>query len=108
MYVRPDGRQRSSRNISIPQNYSGSAFTESENESQSVEYEAEKDSESEETEFPTAAQCALKEKKGLFSGLSSITDNDDLIIIGLILLLSQDSFADDIIPILIIMLFLRK
>ena len=111
MYVRPDGRRRSSRSISIPQNYSGNAFTEKEPILQASESEA---TEEAEEESPPAEEVSAtvheepSERKGFLSGLSGLSENDDLILMGLILLLSQDGFADDIIPILLIMLFFRK
>ena len=108
MYVRPDGRRRSSANISIPKNYSGNAFVESDepidaNIADSTDTIAE---ESSGTSDNTEVLAPVHDEKKSF--LSGFTDNDDLILLGLILLLSHDGLGDDLLPILLIILFFKK
>ena len=91
MYIRPSGR------VSVPRNYSGNLFSESPPD-ETTEVMTEEQIEEDAT--PVIAQ-----KKDIFSNLLG---NEDLIILGLILLLSQDGFGDDIIPILLIILFFKK
>ena len=95
MYIRPDGRRR----VSVPQNYSGSLFS----EDPPLESEAEETISEEPTD--TEALPVSNHKKDLFSGFF---ESEELIILGLILLLSQDGFGDDIIPILLIILLFKK
>ena len=100
MYVRPDSARR--RTV-IPENYGGVAFS----------------SEKEDTEFtppPTdlsdCSECCENagdtptQRKPLFPVRSSLFDLDgeDILLIGLIFLLSQSDMANDIIPLLIILL----
>ena len=94
MYIRPDGRRR----VSVPQNYSGSLFS----DNPSLESEAEEIISEELTEESIPVS---NHKKDLFSGF---LESEELIILGLILLLSQDGLGDDIIPILLIILFFKK
>jgi len=102
VYVRPDGRRRIPKDISIPQNYSGNAF----NEKEETALDNEEPAEEEPKEIPVIKEVSRSEEKRSF--LSAISNNDDLIILGLILLLSQDGFDDDILPLLLIILFFRK
>lgn len=95
MYIRPSGR------VSVPRNYSGNLFSDPPPEAEAEETAAEEiEEEKEEASLPVSLP-----KKDLFSNLFG---NEDLIILGLILLLSQDGFGDDIIPILLIILFFKK
>ena len=98
MYVRTDGRRNIPKNIDIPQNYSGNAFSEPPDEKVEVEIE--------ETE-PVSAEAlpVINRKKDFLSGFM---ENEDLMLLGLILLLSFDGFGDDIIPILLIILFFKR
>ena len=104
MYVRSDGRQRLSKDISIPQNYSGNAFI-PKDAPRSEPEEATVRPEIPEAEAVEVSGHITDEKKGFLSGLAG---NDDLLLLGLILLLSQDGFGDDILPIILIMLFFKK
>ena len=45
-----------------------------------------------------------KKRNGLFAGLSG----EDLLLLGIILLLSQEDAGDEILPILLMLLFFRK
>ena len=94
MYVRADGRKNLPKDIDIPKNYSGNAFSES---AEMVEEEAEPVV----AEPEPVAHC----KKDLLSGFM---ENEELMLLGLILLLSLDGFGDDIIPILLIILFFKR
>ena len=93
MYIRPERHK-----VSIPQNYSGNLFSEEPviEESEQAIGEAPLEPES------TAVSCQRKDP------FSSLFDSEELIILGLLLLLSQDGFGDDIIPILLIILLFRK
>ena len=109
MYARPDGRKAYPKSISVPQNYSGNAFTPKEpppNENDEVESEVE--TKSEPASEPAAAIRPLHEEKRTLFPFPGIGGNDDLLLLGLILLLSQDGFGDDILPILLLILFLKK
>ena len=86
MYVRPDSKHK----ISLPQNYSGNLFSE----------EPVQPAEPEEV-----APVVAYQKKDIFSG---IFDNEELLLVGLLILLSFDGFGDDLIPILLIILFFKK
>ena len=104
MYVRSDGRQRLSKDISIPQNYSGNAFV-SKDTPKSEPEESATGVEAPEAETVEVSAHISDERKGFLSG---ITGNDDLLLLGLLLLLSQEGFGDDILPIILIMLFFKK
>ena len=98
MYVRADGRRNLPKDIEIPKNYSGNAFSESEEESL--------DEEVEEAEVvSTEAEPVMKIQKDFLSGFM---ENEELLLLGLILLLSLDGVGDDIIPILLIILFFKR
>ena len=106
MYVRSDGGKRIPKDISIPQNYSGNAFTEKE---PPAEEAIETDISVTEDTAPEADEEVFKpiheERKGILSGIAG---NEDFLLLGLILLLSQDGFDDDILPIILLILFLKK
>ena len=95
MYVRADGRKNIPRDIDIPKNYSGNAFSEKE---EAVELE---EAEPVVEQVEPVAHC----KKDFLSGFM---ENEELMLLGLILLLSLDGFGDDIIPILLIILFFKR
>ena len=86
MYVRPDSKHK----ISLPQNYSGNLFSEEPVQAEEPE------------EITPVVAC---QKKDIFSG---IFDNEELLLVGLLILLSFDGFGDDLIPILLIILFFKK
>ena len=88
MYITPERR----RPLAIPQNYSGNLFSE-------PEQEPVQESE------PEAAPVVACQKKDVFS---NSFDSEELLLLGLLILLSQDGFGDDIIPILLIILFFKK
>ena len=96
MYVRPNGGQR----VSLPQNYSGSLFSEVTSNDTKVEEVTEPSAPPESEHIAVSAP-----KKDLFS---SFLQNEELMILGLILLLSQDGFGDDVIPILLLILLFKK
>lgn len=87
MYVRPEAR----RNISIPDNYGGSAFDTREtpeiNEPEAEERISEGD----------------EKKSGLPFGIGS----EELLLLGIILILSQSDEGGDILPFLLMLLFFK-
>lgn len=102
MYIRSsNGRDRG---ISIPENYSGNAFSEVSN--------APEPTESEKTvlEVDITDDTAVKEKQndqGLLKKLLPINiGSEELIIIGIALLIFQSGDEDGIIPLLLAVLFL--
>ena len=107
MYVRSDGQRKLPKNISIPPNYSGNTFIskdppmENDNNSETEVISAEK------VEPETEAVCKMphEEKRGLLSGL---VENEDFLLLGLILLLSQSGFDDDILLSILFILFFKK
>lgn len=98
MYARQSEKNHLSREIAIPQNYRGTAFKES--EVIQVEEDA-KEEESTEAALPVRPD----ERKITRSFLSS---EEDIILLGLILLLAQEELSSEILPILIMILFLNK
>ena len=103
MYVRPDGRRRMPKDISIPQNYSGNAFNEK--EETSIDNDELSEEQNDAPVIKEVPSFCSEEKRGF---LSALGNNDDLIILGLILLLSQDGLGDDILPLLLIILFFKN
>ncbi len=99
MYVRTDGRRNIPKDIDIPKNYSGNAFSEADDAEEEVEIIEESEPVSVEVE------PVVHRKKDFLSGFM---ENEELMLLGLILLLSLDGFGDDIIPILLIILFFKK
>ncbi len=95
MYVRHEAPRR--RTV-VPENYGGVAFSEPRHE----EFVPPP------TELPCAqcTECTEHEKKPLFPIRSSLFDlgGEDLLLIGLIFLLAQSDMANDIVPLLIILL----
>ena len=89
MYIRQNDRRRS---ISIPHNYSGNAFSD---DSEQVE------------EVPIArheSESSKNEERRSFLPIS--IGHDELILIGILLLLFQGEVSDGIIPLLLAILFL--
>ena len=89
--------------MAIPQNYSGNLFSD-----QSIDEEIEKAAEEASVaESPTEPEAlpVAYQKKDLFG---SLFNSEELLILGLLLLLSMDGFGDDIIPILLIILLFKK
>ena len=93
MYVRPEGR----RNISIPDNYGGNAFGVPDRSS------IPEPSPTEEASEPTAAECEEEKKSSLPFGIGS----EELLLLGIILILSQSEDGGDILPFLLILLFFK-
>ena len=100
MYVRPEAR----KSINIPDNYGGSAFG---GRAQIPPPEPERvDALSNEPDLQPETVEAVKteEKKGsLFSGIGS----EELLLLGMILILSQSDEGGDILPFLLILLFFK-
>ncbi len=92
MYVRPDGRRQPKRDIFIPENYSGNAFNEPP-ETETIEEKPE----------ATEAKEVLAKPASFIDGISS----EDLLLLGVILLLSREEGAGEILPILLMLLFFR-
>lgn len=108
MYVRPDGGRKPPKDLSIPRNYSGNAFIPKAQHAEGLEEEISTDAlptEVTKSEAVETLSPIREEKKGFLSGL---LENDDFLLLGLILLLSQDGLDDDILPILLLILFLKK
>lgn len=104
MYVRPDGHRGMQRELSVPKNYSGNAFSESSSFRAPEKDEGDLTVESSVDEEVTVSEPS-EVKKGIFTGLA---DNDDLLLLGLILLLSRDGLGDDIVPLLLMLLLFKK
>ena len=62
------------------------------------------ESEATNTEVSEPAGAKPKRKGGLFDGIST----EDLLLLGVILLLSQEDEGNDVLPILLLLLFFRK
>ena len=102
MYARPTNRR--DRGISIPKNYSGNAFSEIGDEPQ--EYESE-ESVSENNSLETVSVEANPNGTRTIKNLLPINiGSEELIIIGIALLIFQSGGGDGIIPILLAVLFL--
>ena len=109
MYTRPDARRRDGRqDVFIPENYSGTAFNDPPegvfDEGGEKDMSIAEESEATNTEVSEPAGAKPKRKSGLFDGIST----EDLLLLGVILLLSQEDEGNDILPILLILLFFRK
>lgn len=87
MYVRPEGR----KSILIPDNYGGSAFNSREEMDIPVEQPE-----------PPERECEEKSPSLPF-GIGS----EELLLLGLLLLLSQSDEGGDLIPFLLILLFFK-
>ena len=96
MYTRPNDRRRQTH---IPENYNGMAFSEEENIFTPPPTDIDVCCEPDEREKEI--------KKSVFPIKSSILgfEGEDLLLIALIFLLSQSDMANDILPLLIILLF---
>ena len=108
MYVRSDGGRKLPKDISIPQNYSGNAFISKDPPQEETEEVLSTDTATPEASEPENVEALApirEEKKGFLSGFAG---NEDLLLLGLILLLSQEGFDDDILPIILLILFLKK
>lgn len=93
------------RGISIPQNYSGNAFSEIRESQYSTDDEyAENDGSAEIPESNEAETAGRVPKSLLPINISS----EELILIGLALLLFQSDIDDGIVPLLLAILFLGK
>jgi hypothetical protein len=91
LYVRPEGR----RSISIPDNYGGNAFGSTE------QIEIPEPTVTEEAE-ETSGECSEK-KSSLPFGIGS----EELLLLGIILILSQSDEGGDILPFLLMLLFFK-
>ena len=96
MYTRPNDRRRQTQ---IPENYGGTAFSEEENIFTPPP-----------TDIEPAVEVCTPEKEAKRSFLpirSSLLgfEGEDLLLIALIFLLAQSDMANDILPLLIILLF---
>lgn len=105
MYVRSDGDRRIPKDISIPKNYSGNAFTKKEPLAEEMIESDTSVTEDPAPETEAVFKSVREERKGFLSGIAG---NEDFLLLGLILLLSQDGFDDDILPIILLILFLKK
>lgn len=105
MYVRSDGGRKLPNDISIPKNYSGNAFTKKEPLTEKMTESDTSVTEVPEPETEAVFKSVREERRGILSGIAG---NEDFLLLGLILLLSQDGFDDDILPIILLILFLKK
>ncbi len=113
MYVKPP-RKQFQGGMYVPDNYHGTAFTESENEQPTQEQEA-KAQEAEQPSTLSDALPASKKEEGkslssLFSGFGGLR-SDDILLLALIVLLWRSVGEDehgtsDITPLLALLLFL--
>lgn len=97
MYARQDNRKR---HVTVPQNYSGNAFAEA----------AEEYTDDTAAELPSAVdEPEVEESPTVSAGKSFLPiniGNEELIILGILLLLFQSEKGDDMIPLLLALLFL--
>lgn len=107
MYIRSTAKRPHARELMIPENYGGNAFSSSQ---PFIKEEKQEDAAVEginevlvDADISDAGEP--DKKNGLWDFTSS---DDDIILIGLILLLAFDGLADDILPILIMILLLGK
>lgn len=105
MYVRSDGGRKLPNDIFIPKNYSGNAFTKKEPPAEEMIESDTSVTEAPKTESKDVFNPVCEERRGILSGIAG---NEDFLLLGLILLLSQDGFDDDILPIILLILFLKK
>ena len=100
LYVRPEGR----KSITIPDNYGGNAFSERARISPPEPVAIEPISDEPEAQPETVEVAKAEEKKrALFSGIGS----EELLLLGMILILSQSDEGSDILPFLLILLFFK-
>lgn len=102
MYVRQDNRRRS---FSIPQNYSGNAFIEAPvaDVSETMESTISQDP-CNDIEAVESHEAAPRTKSKGFLPIN--IGSEEMIILGLLLLLFQSEKGDDIIPLLLALLFI--
>ena len=98
LYTRPQNARQGSRSIAIPENYSGSAFV---NQAYARD-EPEECTEAEEKSV-IQADSAPSKKPSFLEGIGG----EEILILGLIFLLSQSDEGNDLLPILTILLFLK-
>ena len=93
LYFKPDTRKR----ITIPDNYGGSAFSERERIEELSPPEPDE---------PASLDCKLEEKvePSLLFGIGT----EELLLLGILLVLSQSDEGGDILPFLLILLFLKS
>jgi len=102
MYTRQGNR---SKNISIPQNYSGNAFRDHHSSELLPDHtDAPQDSEESDTSIQQTDGVLKANEQKNFLPIS--IGNEELIIIGIILLIFQSNKSSDALPILLALLFL--
>ena len=99
MYIRQNDRRRS---ISIPQNYSGNAFSDDSEQVEEVPKAAAGEVDSDIARHES--ESSKNEERRSFLPIS--IGHDELILIGILLLLFQGEVSDGIIPLLLAILFL--
>ena len=104
MYTRPENRYQRNKAIHIPENYGGSAFSE-----RALPKSCDPPSIDEPDAEPTLIEIPDDKKEGkggklrIFDGLGG----EELLILGIILLLSQSDEGSDLLPILVMLLFFK-
>ena len=96
MYTRPQNSRQSSKGIAIPENYSGSAFV-------NQAYARDEPEDCIEPESVIEADTSPSKRPSLLEGIGG----EEILILGLIFLLAQSDEGNDLLPILIILLFLK-
>ena len=98
MYTRPQNSRQGSKGIAIPENYSGSAFV-----NQAIARDEPEEYIAPESDAVIQADTSPSKKPPLLEGIGG----EEILILGLIFLLSQSDEGNDLLPILIILLFLK-
>ena len=93
MYIKPETRKR----ITIPDNYGGNAFIDPPRIEPSVEIE----------QPDTTAEAEREERRERDPLLPAI-GTEELLLLGVLLILSQSNEGGDILPFLLILLFLKS
>lgn len=103
MYTRPHAYR--SRSITVPQNYNGTAFTEAEADQTMVRADDSTESPFSE-EAPCTSDAGVECKSPKNSFLPIKIDSEELLLIGLMIILFQSDRNDGLIPLLMAILFL--
>lgn len=104
MYTRPENRYQRNKAIHLPENYGGNAFSERAlPKSDDISPIDEPDAEPTLIEIPDDKKDSKGGKLRIFDGIGG----EELLILGIILLLSQSDEGSDLLPILVMLLFFK-
>ena len=103
MYTRPYTRR--TRSITIPPNYSGNAFVEADSDHSEASFDEVADSLPSE-EVSSQSNDAVKDKNTKGGFLPINISSEELLLIGIMILLFQSDRNDGLIPLLMAILFL--